>query len=147
MKILVHLSDLNMPLIVDFLLPRRPVSHQTKHGATRDDWRNYVFGRAMSAWPVRPLVNYPLKFTMVYLSDDPKPGDINNFVKPVQDALCALIYADDSMILDVSAHMRLLSEANAISGLPKKLANAIIEGEACVYVAISDSSELAEELA
>jgi hypothetical protein len=83
---------------------------------------------------------------MVYLSEDTKPGDINNFVKPVQDALCALIYADDSMILDVSAHMRLLSEPNAIAGLPRKLAQAIIDGQACVYVAISDSSELAEEL-
>lgn len=83
---------------------------------------------------------------MVYLADDPKPGDINNFVKPVQDALCACIYADDSMIRDVSAHMRLLSEPNAISGLPDKLAQAVIDGQACVYVAIHYSTELAEEL-
>lgn len=64
----------------------------------------------------------------------------------MQDALRALIYADDSMILDVSAHMRLLGEPNSISGLPGVLARAIIDGEACVYVAISDSPELAEEL-
>lgn len=76
---------------------------------------------------------------MVYLSEDPEPGDINNLVKPVQDALCALIYADDSMIRDVSAHMRLLSELTAIHGLPRMLAEAIIHGQACVYVAISDS--------
>ena len=50
------------------------------------------------------------------------------------------------MILDVSAHMRFLSEPNAISGLPRILAQAIIDGESCVYVAISDSSELVEEL-
>ncbi|WP_053184887.1 RusA family crossover junction endodeoxyribonuclease [Pseudomonas thivervalensis] len=81
---------------------------------------------------------------MVYLSDDAAPGDINNFVKPVQDALCACIYADDSMIRDVSAHMRFLNEPNAIRGLPEKLAQAFIEGEACVYVAIHDSVELAE---
>lgn len=135
-----------MALIVDFVLPRRPVSHQTKHSASREAWRDYIFGRALTAWPAKPLQNYPLKFTMVYLSDDPKPGDINNFVKPIQDALCALIYADDSMILDISAHMRLLSEPNSIAGLPHMLAQAIIDGEACVYVAISDSSELAKEL-
>lgn len=137
-----------MPLIVDFLLPRRPVSHQAKHPASKEAWRDYVFGRAMLAWParIRPLKDHPLKFTMVYLSDDSKPGDINNFVKPVQDALRGLIYADDSMIFDVSAHMRLLNEPNSISGLPLILARAIINGEPCVYVAISDSSELAEEL-
>lgn len=135
-----------MPLIVDFLLPRRPVSHQAKDAANRNAWRDYIFGRAMLAWSGKPLLDYPLKFTMVYLSDDPRPGDINNFVKPVQDALCALVYADDSMIRDVSAHMRFLSEPNAISGLPRTLAQAVIDGQACVYVAISDSSELAEEL-
>jgi crossover junction endodeoxyribonuclease RusA len=135
-----------MPLILDFLLPRRPVSHQAKDSANKSAWRDYVFGRARHDWPVKPLMDYPLKFTMVYLADDPEPGDINNFVKPVQDALCALVYADDSMIRDVSAHMRLLSEPTAISGLPRKLAEAIINGQACVYVAISDSAELAEEL-
>lgn len=100
----------------------------------------------MHAWPGKPLRNYPLKFTMVYLSEDPDPEDINNFVKPVQDALCALIYADDSMIRDVSAHMRLLSEQIAIYGLPRLLAEAIIKGQACVYIAISDSPERAEGL-
>jgi hypothetical protein len=82
----------------------------------------------------------------VYLSKDPRPGDINNFVKPIQNALCACVYADDAMIRDVSAHMRLLSEPNAIHGLPEKLARAVIDGEACVYVAIHDSTELAEAL-
>lgn len=135
-----------MPLIVDFLLPRRPVSHQAKDSANKSAWRDYVFGRALHAWPAKPLLNYPLKFTMVYLSEDPDPGDINNFVKPIQDALCALVYADDSMIRDVSAHLRLLSELTATRGLPRKLAEAVIQGQACVYVAISDSPELAEEL-
>lgn len=135
-----------MGLIVDFLLPRRPVSHQAKSGPNKDAWRDFVYGRARLVWPARPLTDYPLKFTMVYLSDDPAPGDINNFVKPVQDILCALIYADDSMIRDVSAHMRFLSEPNAIRGLPEKLARAVIDGETCVYVAIHDSNELAEEL-
>lgn len=103
-------------------------------------------GRATKAWPAKPLLNYPLKFTMVYLADFSKPGDINNFVKPVQDALCALIYADDSMNLDVSAHMRFLSESNPTSGLPSPLAQAIMDGQACVYVAVSDSSALVEAL-
>jgi Holliday junction resolvase RusA-like endonuclease len=135
-----------MPLIVDFLLPRRPVSHQAKDSANKRAWFDYVYGRAIKAWPGRPLQDVPLKFTMVYLSDDPRPGDINNFVKPVQDALCALIYADDSMIRDVSAHMRVLSEPNSIAGLPRTLAEAIIHGQVSVYVAIADSPELVEEL-
>lgn len=139
-----YLVCVHMPLIVDFLLPRRPVSHQAKNSSNKEAWRDFVFSRASQEWRARPLVGWPLKFTMVYLSDDTAPGDINNFVKPVQDALCACIYADDSMIRDVSAHMRFLNEPNAIRDLPQKLAQAFISGEACVYVAIHDSAELAE---
>lgn len=135
-----------MPMIVDFILPRLPVSHQARNSANKESWRNYVFGRAHQAWRAPPLVGSPLKFTMVYLSEELHPGDINNFVKPVQDALCTCIYADDSMIRDVSAHMRFLSEANSIVGLPPLLAEAFGEGFPCVYVAIHDSPELAEEL-
>jgi hypothetical protein len=83
---------------------------------------------------------------MVYLSDDPAPGDINNFVKPIQDALCTCVYADEDMIRDVSAHMRFLNELSSFIGLPEKLARAVIAGEACVYVAIHDSEDLAEAL-
>ena len=135
-----------MPLIVEFLLPRRPVSHQAKDAASKVAWRDYVFGRAMHAWPAKPLRDVPLKFTMVYVSHDANPGDINNFVKPVEDALRALVYADDSMIRDVSAHFRRLRDFTALSGLPPTLKAAMIQGQACVYVAISDSPELAEEL-
>jgi hypothetical protein len=135
-----------MPLIVDFVLPCRAYSYQTKDASHRRAWIDYVYGRARLAWPARPLVNYPLKFTMVYLSHSPRPGDINNFVKPVQDALCALIYADDSMIRDVSAHVRGVDVNHNKDGLPAKLAQAIATGDTCVYVAISDSSELAEEV-
>ncbi|MFX1680370.1 RusA family crossover junction endodeoxyribonuclease [Mitsuaria sp. CC2] len=133
-------------MIVDFLLPRTPVSHQAKNKDHKEAWRDYVYGRAMQAWPANPLIDCHLKFTMVYLADDPRAGDINNFVKPVQDALCALIYADDAMVLDVSAHMRSLTVPNSIAGIPRLLAQAIIDGEPCVYVAISDSRDLAEEL-
>lgn len=133
-----------MPHIVDFVLPRRPVSHQARNADHKNAWIDYVYGRARQAWPVTPLVGVPLKFTMVYLSDEPNPGDINNFVKPVQDALCGCVYGDDSMVKDVSAHMRYLGEPNGFVGLPQKLVEALVNGDVCVYVAIHDSIELAE---
>jgi len=134
-----------MPLIVDFLLPTLPVSHQAKDAAHKRRWRDYVYGRAMQAWPSGPLVDCPLKFTMVYLAESPKAGDINNFVKPVQDALSTLIFADDSMVLDVSAHLRRADGSTLIEGLPSLLALAVLTSSPCVYVAISDSGLLAEE--
>ncbi|WP_217550298.1 RusA family crossover junction endodeoxyribonuclease [Pantoea sp. GbtcB22] len=135
-----------MAKIVEFLLPRAPVSHQSKSAKHKSEWQDYVYGRARQAWKGMPIVNSPLKFLMIYISEESAQGDINNFVKPVQDALNSCIYADDSLVKDVSAHMRILSEPNAITGLPYILKEAIIEGIACVYVAIYDSIELKEVL-
>ena len=56
------------------------------------------------------------------------------------------VLPDDSMIRDVSAHMRVVDVECNTDGLPAKLAQAIRTGQACVYVAISDSRELAEEV-
>lgn len=83
---------------------------------------------------------------MVYLAQEAEEGDINNFVKPVQDALNTLVYADDSLVMDISAHKRILSDPVEIKGIPRKLAMAVILGEPCVYVSISHSRELSEEI-
>lgn len=83
---------------------------------------------------------------MVYLAQEAEEGDINNFVKPIQDALNTLVYADDSLIMDVSAHKRILSDPVEIEGIPRKLAMAVIHGEPCVYISISRSRELREEI-
>ncbi|MDH0863015.1 RusA family crossover junction endodeoxyribonuclease [Mitsuaria sp. GD03876] len=133
-----------MPLIVDLLLPRTPISHQSKNVEHKRAWRDFVYGRAMQVWPTKPLIDCDLKFTMVYLTSDRDAGDINNFVKPVQDALCSLIYADDAMIMDISAHLRVCESQHSM-GLPALLANACDLGQPCVYVAISDSGDLQEE--
>lgn len=136
-----------MSLIVDFLLPRKPVSHQAKNRENLNDWTDFVYARALAALNGRrPIVGRPLKFTMVFLADEEDQGDINNFVKPVQDALNALVYADDELVIDVSAHKRVLSEPIEIAGLPKELAYAVIDAMPCVYVAISNSGELVKEL-
>jgi hypothetical protein len=44
-----------MPLIVDFIVPQRPVSHQAKDSATKVLCKNYVYGPAMQAWPAEPF--------------------------------------------------------------------------------------------
>lgn len=134
-----------MAIHVDFLLPRRPLSHQTDNKKNAKAWRDYIFGRAFSEWKGLPITKAPLKFTVVYLCEG-DPGDINNIIKPIQDAINALVYSDDSLVWDVSGHMRLLSDPIDLIGLPDKLAEAVIRGVDCVYVRVSASSDLATEV-
>jgi len=131
--------------LLEFTLPRRPLSHQAKDARNKQDWKNFIYGRAFAAWPNKPIVVGALKFTVVYLCEA-DPADINNIIKPIQDALNALVYSDDSQIWDVTGHMRFLSEPIALDGLPDLLADAVIAGTECVYVRVSRSRELNWEL-
>lgn len=134
-----------MAKLVEFLIPRMPVSHQCKNKENRNKWMEYVSSKGKIAWNGKDIItDKKLKFLMIYLTDTTMPGDINNFVKPIQDALNEKIYIDDVLIKDVSAHMRFLDEPNEPAGLPEILGKAIITGNPCVYVAIYDSIELSE---
>ena len=134
-----------MAKLVEFLIPRMPVSHQCKNKDNKREWMEFVSSIGLEAWNGQAVItNKKLKFLMVYLSQLSITGDINNFVKPVQDALNKKIYHDDDLIKDVSAHMRYLDEPNVVTGLPEILREAFIEGQSCVYVAIYDSIDLSE---
>lgn len=134
-----------MEILFELLLPRRPVSHQAKNSGNKQAWKDYIYGRAFSVWNQNPIVKSGLKFTVVYLCES-NPCDINNVIKPIQDALNRLVYADDELVWDIAGHMRLLSEPIDTVGLPALLAEAVIQGSECVYVSVTESSELNTEV-
>ena len=114
-----------MAILFELLLPRRPVSHQAKDSPNKQAWKDYIYSRAFSIWRQAPIVEGGLEFTVVYLCES-DPCDINNIIKPIQDALNRLVYADDELVWDVAGHMRLLSEPIDPEGLPILLAEAVI---------------------
>ncbi len=134
-----------MTVIFELLLPRRPVSYQSKDSKNRRAWKDYVYGRAFSVWKQSPVATGALKFTVVYLCQS-DPCDINNIIKPIQDALNSLVYANDGLIWDVTGHMRFLSDQIDIVGLPSQLAEAFIQETECVYIRVTRSHKLNTEV-
>lgn len=134
-----------MEPIFEVLLPRRPISYQGT-SRSREEWKVYIYGRAFTVWNKTPISTGGLRFTVVYLCES-DPADINNIIKPIQDAMNTLVYADDGLVCDVTGHMRLLSDPIDIVGLPPLLADAVISGSECVYVQIAKSNELNQEVA
>ena len=65
-----------------------------------------------------------------------------NIIKPIQDALIGVVFADDSQVSDVDSHRRFLSDRIDITNLPPLLIENIVNGAECVYVRVS----LAESL-
>jgi Holliday junction resolvase RusA-like endonuclease len=131
-------------LPIEFVIPKRPVSLQAKAKSLRK-WKSYVSAEAAKVYAGVPLSSPPLRCTIVYLSGD-SPADIDNIIKPIQDALINILFEDDFIIYDVDCHRRSLTSPLDIISLPEILQKNAIEGNECVYVRISKSEDLREYL-
>jgi crossover junction endodeoxyribonuclease RusA len=127
--------------LFELLIPKRPVSHQAKSRENLQAWKDYVYGRARSKWRGTPLTADGVRVTLVYLCDD-SPADIDNIIKPIQDALVGVVLADDIQVTDVDSHRRFLTDQIDITRLPPLLTEGVVSGEECVYVRVSLASEL-----
>lgn len=124
--------------IFDFLIPRRPLSYQARSIQNKNAWRDFIFGRALQKWTGPPITEHGLRFTLVYLCEG-DPPDINNIIKPVQDALIGLVYSDDNLIVDIQGHLRMTDDLIEVTGLPVLLQEAVLSGVDCLYVRIDAS--------
>jgi crossover junction endodeoxyribonuclease RusA len=126
---------------IEFLIPHRPLSLQAKP-KSKQDWKKFVRNKAEQNWGnAEPIRDINLCLTLVYLCDD-SPPDIDNIIKPIQDALVGLIYEDDCMIADVGSHRRFLSDPLDLVNLPSLLVEGALIGKECVYVRVGQSKSL-----
>ena len=110
-------------MLLEFLIPKRPISHQTKNRTNLQAWKTFVHMKANKQWAGHIEQTHPLHLTLVYLYDT-DPVDVDNTIKPIQDALVGLVYEDDLLITDVESHRRPPSKpfwpSYSLSGFPLK---------------------------
>jgi len=124
----------------EFLIPKRPVSLQTRQRSKLQDWQAFVRAEASKTWVGTPYSGN-VHLTLIYLYDT-DPVDTDNIIKPIQDALIGLVYEDDSLVTDVESHRRSLSDSFDVALCPSLLLRGIRSGSECVYVRINSAKAL-----
>ena len=131
---------------IEFLVPRRPVSLQTRRRRSFQAWKDVVRAEAAKAWAGRRMIEAgALHLTLVYLCRE-SPLDVDNIVKPIQDALEGLVLSDDILVSDVESHRRFLAGTFDLDRLPPLLASALAASVECVYVRLSGARPLEDLL-
>jgi Holliday junction resolvase RusA-like endonuclease len=129
----------------EFLINKRPPSVQANPKRLQQ-WKNFVRSEAQNVWQgSSPIQNANLQLTLVYLCDD-SPPDIDNIIKPIQDALVGLVFEDDNLVSDVDGHRRFLSDPIDFINLPSLLQQGVLNGQECVYVKVDESQPLEKYL-
>jgi crossover junction endodeoxyribonuclease RusA len=130
----------------EFLIPRRPVSLQTRNRRNLQAWKTYVQSEAARTWGGSvAITTSDLQLTLVYLYDS-DPVDIDNIIKPIQDALVGLIYSDDLLVTDVDSHRRPLGGIFELTRLPPLLFDGVVRQQECVYVRVRDATRIEDSI-
>lgn len=132
-------------MILEFLIPRRPVSLQTRNASNLQAWKRYVRAEADKAWSGQPINAAGFELKIVYLCNE-APVDVDNIIKPIQDALDGLVYTSDLLVTDVESHRRPLRGTYEIVRFPPLLLQGLLSEQECVYVAVSESGPIEEHL-
>ena len=123
----------------EFLIKSRPVSQQTRWRKRLHEWKEFVRQEAMRHWlPAQAPADGPLCITLVYLYSE-VALDVDNSIKPIQDALVGLVFSDDSMVTDVIGRKRQLGGVFDLSGVSPVLIEGFESGGEFVYVHVADA--------
>lgn len=125
----------------EFTIKGPPVSSQTKNRKALQRWKQSV--KTAAAARVQPGTTptaLPVKVTITYYYEGDSP-DVDNIVKPMQDALCGLVYVDDDQVQESRSRKRLLKGSYVLEGASQTLVLAMAAGEAFLHMRIEAAKD------
>ncbi len=123
----------------EFVIPQRPVSQQARRRERVREWKEFVAHHARTALTEpRELTTEPVAITVFYFYDE-AGLDVDNILKPIQDALVGILLEDDAFVSDVEIRRRWRGTAFTLNDVSPVLAGGLELGREFVYVALSDA--------
>lgn len=127
--------------LLEFVVLGTPVSAQGSSDAKRF-WQQRISAAAQAvAAGYAPSSFDSLVLRVAYFYVYAPAGDLDNIVKPIQDALKDLAYVDDIQVVDLIASMRRKAVNDRVP-MTSTLASAFAGGSDFVYVAVDHASEI-----
>ena len=121
----------------EFLIRSRPVSQQTRRRDRLREWKEFVKSEAQRYRTSSDLnVGSPVCITLVYLYNE-AALDVDNILKPIQDALIGLVFSDDFLVTDAICRRRQLGGVFDLSRASSVLIEGFEYGNEFVYVHIA----------
>jgi crossover junction endodeoxyribonuclease RusA len=119
----------------DFVVLGVPVSVQAKRPSIQR-WKAAVSAAAQAAWSAdEPPLDDPVQIHITYYHES-APLDVDNMLKPIQDALCGIVYVDDKLLTDTHGHLRDLDGQYRVRGMTPAQARGFTSDGPFVHIRI-----------
>ena len=124
----------------DFVTLGVPASVQTKSSHRKQQWKADVAAAATAVWPAgEPPLSERVQIHVTFFYDS-APLDVDNMLKPIQDALIGIVYDDDNQLTDTHGHVRDINKPYRIRGMSPALAAGFSSDGPFVHVRIERPS-------
>lgn len=125
----------------EFTIKGPPISQQAR-SKSRKRWKAAVVAAAKSklnsgATPVSDEV--AIKITYYYEGDTP---DVDNIIKPIQDALIGVIYIDDSQVVQAISSKTRIDGSFTIRGASAELLLAFSDTDAFLHIQVLTAPDM-----
>ncbi|WP_289500993.1 RusA family crossover junction endodeoxyribonuclease [Gloeocapsopsis sp. IPPAS B-1203] len=125
----------------EFIVDGPPVSQQTRRRERLREWKIYVRQEAEKFWSSKQKITTGLVMLQVTYFYDSIAIDVDNIVKPIQDAIIGLAYVDDEQVTDVLVRKRDLSGNFKIENMTSTLAEGFARGNEFLHIVIMDAPD------
>jgi crossover junction endodeoxyribonuclease RusA len=128
---------------IEFRVTGTPISHQGHNKPLLRQWRENVAAAARAALPdgfVAATVEVEVQ-VVYYFEDGPAIPDEDNLLKPIQDALRGIVYADDDQVVDGTCCKRNIDGAFRVRNWSTVLAEGFVAGEEFVHVIVRNAPD------
>jgi crossover junction endodeoxyribonuclease RusA len=126
---------------LEFTIVGPPISQQAS-ASSRQRWKAAVAAAAISALPsgTTPIAD-EVAISINYYYDG-QPPDVDNIIKPIQDALKGIVYFDDSQVVQAQSSRTRIDGSFTIRGASAVLLTAFSRRDAFVYVKVTTPPDL-----
>ena len=125
-----------MPIPFEMVMEQAPVSSQTRRRQRFHEWRQDLERAARLVWDTETPVAVPVSVTITYFFDD-TPVDVDNFPKPILDALKGLVFQDDSQVYDLLCRKRNRADNLRIEGPSQGLLDALNNSRQVLHIKVT----------
>lgn len=126
----------------DFVALGVPKSVQAS-GTSKVRWKAEVALAAKAAWGADPPLDVEVLLQLTYFHES-APLDVDNMIKPIQDALNGIVYVDDKQVARVVSGRADLDGPYRVRGLSEALASGFVSDGPFVHVKVEPAPDAQE---
>lgn len=124
----------------EFRIKGPPVSSQTRNRQRLQYWKQQVALAAEAALNRAHPCNCEVRLTITYYYEGASP-DVDNIIKPIQDALIGCVYLDDDQVADTRSRKRSLDGSYKLRGASPTLVLGFADGDDFLHILIEEHVE------